>query len=319
MKRAAWILMAGALIAWNAAAKAQSGAEAGASVDHKTAVSANQANTQAGSSTSGSASAQAGQNSANISTGTEMQAVLTQPLDARKSKPGDTVTAKTTQAVKSQGQVIIPKGSRLVGHVTEAKARANGEAQSALGIVFDKAILKNGQEVPLHASIQALAAAQTMASTSPSDDVSASGMGSAAGSARGAGGGVLGGAGSAVGGATSTVTNTSANAGGAATGAIDSTTSAAGSAAGNVASGVSGTVSGTSQGAVGGLNSAGQFTSSSHGVFGLSGLNLSSAASNSTEGSLITSTGKNVHLDSGTRMLLVAQGNAEGSVGHQQQ
>jgi len=34
---------------------------------------------------------------------------------------------------------------------------------------------------------------------------------------------------------------------------------------------------------------------------------VSSAASNSTQGSLITSTGKNVHLDSGTQMLLVSQ------------
>jgi hypothetical protein len=42
-------------------------------------------------------------------------------------------------------------------------------------------------------------------------------------------------------------------------------------------------------------------------VFGLNGLNLSSAASNSAEGSLITSAGKNVHLDSGTQILLVTQ------------
>jgi hypothetical protein len=45
-------------------------------------------------------------------------------------------------------------------------------------------------------------------------------------------------------------------------------------------------------------------------VFGLQGLNLNSATSNSTQGSLITSTSKNVHLDSGTRLLLVAQGTA---------
>jgi hypothetical protein len=45
-------------------------------------------------------------------------------------------------------------------------------------------------------------------------------------------------------------------------------------------------------------------------VFGLEGLNLNTAAANSTQGSLITSTGKNVHLDSGTQLLLVAQGQA---------
>jgi len=51
-------------------------------------------------------------------------------------------------------------------------------------------------------------------------------------------------------------------------------------------------------------------TSNSQGVFGLNGLNLNAAGSNSTQGSLITSTSRNVHLDSGTRMLLAAQGQA---------
>ncbi|HWZ98676.1 MAG TPA: hypothetical protein VN025_13045, partial [Candidatus Dormibacteraeota bacterium] len=55
---------------------------------------------------------------------------------------------------------------------------------------------------------------------------------------------------------------------------------------------------------------AGQLTSNSQGVFGLNGLNLNAAASNATEGSVITSAGKNVHLDSGTRMLLVSQAQA---------
>ncbi|PYU03506.1 MAG: hypothetical protein DMG33_16595 [Acidobacteria bacterium] len=50
--------------------------------------------------------------------------------------------------------------------------------------------------------------------------------------------------------------------------------------------------------------------SNSRGVFGLNGLNLNTAASNSTQGSLITSTGKNVHLDSGTQLLLVSQAQA---------
>jgi hypothetical protein len=59
------------------------------------------------------------------------------------------------------------------------------------------------------------------------------------------------------------------------------------------------------------LNAAGQLTSNSQGVFGLNGLNLNAAASNATQGSVITSAGKNVHLDSGTRMLLVAQAGSQ--------
>jgi len=57
-------------------------------------------------------------------------------------------------------------------------------------------------------------------------------------------------------------------------------------------------VSGATRGA------SGQLTSSSQGVIGLNGLQLNSAASNATQGSVITSAGKDVKLDSGTQMLL---------------
>jgi hypothetical protein len=191
---------------------------------------------------------------------------------------------------------VIPKGSKLVGHVTQTSARTNGEAQSAVGIVFDKAILKNGEEVPLNVAIQALASAQSGATFAGSDLDAIGGTGaSAAGSGTSGGRGALGGVTSAAGGAAGTVTNTAANVGGAAGGAVNSTTNAAGG------------VADASKGAIGGLNAAGQLTSNSQGVFGLNGLNLNAAASNATQGSVITSAGKNVHLDSGTRMLLVSQ------------
>ena len=222
-----------------------------------------------------------------------MNAALSQPVDARKNKPGDQVTARTTEATKSEGKVVIPKGSKLIGHVTECKQRSKEEKESALGIVFDKAILKNGEEVPLNVTIRALAAAQTAAASSiGGDDLSAGG--GAAGSACGSSGGALGGVRSTAGAATGAVTNTAANAGGVAGGAVNSTVNAAGAA----------------RGAVGGLNAAGQLTSNSQGVFGLEGLNLNAAAANSTQGSLITSSSKNVHLDSGTQFLLVSQAQA---------
>ena len=199
------------------------------------------------------------------------------------------------------------KGSKLVGHVTQASARAKGESESALGIVFDKAILKNGQEIPLSAGIQAIAAAQSGASAAGADLDAFGGAGASAGGSGAAGGrGALGGVSSAAGGAVGAVTNTAANVGGVAGGAV------------NTAASVGGSVAGASKGAVGGLNAAGQLTSNSQGVFGLNGLNLSAAASNATQGSVITSAGKNVHLDSGTRMLLVSQAQA-GSQGEPKQ
>src|SRR5205814_5797506 len=145
--------------------------------------------------------------------------VCSSDLDSKKCKPGDPVNARTAEAVKSEGRTVIPKGAKVVGHVTEASARAKGESESALGIVFDKAILKNGEEIPLSVGIQAIAAAQNNASAAGSDmDM----MGSMGASAAGSGRGALGGVTSAAGGAAGAVTNTAANAGGAAGGAVNS-------------------------------------------------------------------------------------------------
>lgn len=294
MKRITLTFLVSTIFAFTAAAQSQTGAQAGASAETKTSVQAGKSGAQASSNTSTSASAQSGQNSASLSSGTTMNAALNGSLDARKNKPGDTFIARTTDSAKSDGKVIIPKGSKLVGHVTEAKARAKGESQSSLGIVFDKAILRNGQEIPLNVAIQAVALAETAASSSLGD-ADLSGAGGAVASGRASGGGALGGVTSAAGGAVVGVTNTAAGLGGAAGSTVNSTLGAAGSASG----------------AVGGLNAAGNLASNSRGVIGLNGLNLSSAASSSTQGSLITSAGKNVHLDSGTRMLLVSQGQAQ--------
>ena len=289
----AWsVVILGVMLAVSSSAVyAQADAQASSSVSGSTSVQADRSGASASSNNSASTSAKPGHDSASLASGTAMNAALSRPVDAKKNKPGDQVTAKTTEATKSDGKVVIPKGSKLVGHVTECKQRSKEEKESALGIVFDKAILKNGAEIPLNVTVRALAAAQSAAASSiGGDDLSAGG--GAVGSARASGSSALGGLRSTAGGAAGAVTNTAANAGGVAGGAVNSTVNAASAA----------------RGAVGGLNAAGQLTSNSQGVFGLEGLNLSSAASNSTQGSLITSTNKNVHLDSGTQLLLVSQG-----------
>src|SRR5437762_1180797 len=287
MNRTGLAIALGALFSVSAAAQSQSGAQ---SSSHR------QAQTSGNASASTSASAQNGQANGSLATGTAFNAALSSPIDSKKCKPGDPVNAHSTEAVKSEGKTVIPKGSKLVGHVTQASARGKGESESSLGIVFDKAILKNGQEIPLNAGIQAIASAQSSASAAGSD-LDTMGA-SAAGSGMAGGRSPLGGVASTVGGAAGTVTNTAANAGGDAGGTVNSAANAGGS------------IAGTSKGAVGGLNTAGQFSSNSQGVFGLNGLNLSAAGSNATEGSVITSAGNNVQLESGTRMLLVSQAQA---------
>ena len=141
-----------------------------------------------------------------LSEGTTMNAALAGSLDVKKNKPGDRIEARTTQDVKQDGKVVLRKGTHLIGHVTEVQARAKDQTQSQLGVAFDHAELRDGQQVPLNASIQALAAAQSTAQASAGDDdliASGGGAASAAGSGAAGGGRAVGGAaGGALGGAT---------------------------------------------------------------------------------------------------------------------
>jgi len=304
MKRTGLVFVAGILFGGLAVAQTQADAQAGAQAGGQTSVEAGKTQAQGSGSASAAsaASAQNGQTNASLGTGVAINAELTAPVEAKKAKPGDPVAARTTEPTKSNGKTVIPKGSKLVGHVTQASARANGASESALGIVFDKAILKNGQEMPLNVAIQALASAQSAATANAGEDLAAAGGAGAyaGGSGRAVGGGALGGVTSTAGGAAGTVTNTAASAG-----------NTAGGAGGALNSTVHSATPG--QGATGGLNATGQLMSSSRGVFGMQGVNLSSATSSAAQGSVITSAGKNLHLASGTQMLLVTQaaGSAE--------
>src|SRR5713226_8675715 len=167
MNRTGIAIAVGALFCLSTAAQAQTGAQAGAQSSSQASVEAGKPQAQASgnASASTSASAQNGQANASLASGTAFNAALSSPIDSRKCKPGDPVNAHTTEAIKSEGKTVVPKGSKLVGHVTQASARAKGESESSLGIVFDKAILKNGQEIPLNnVAIQAIAPAQSSAS-----------------------------------------------------------------------------------------------------------------------------------------------------------
>ena len=216
---------------------------------------------------------------ANAAGSTAIQAVLTKTVDVKKAKVGDEVVAKTTHEAHAANGAKIPKGSKLFGHVTEAKAKTKGSAESTLGVIFDKAVLKNGQEVQINALIKAVAPpAQVVSAADLSTMTSASpDMGSAPRGGNSGGGGLLGG-----------VTNTV----GSATGMVGNTIGGVGSAAGST---------------IGGATSAtGSLTASSSGVFGLKNIQLSNSTSGSAgaQGSLLTSTSGNVRLESGTQLVL---------------
>ena len=68
-------------------------------------------------------------------------AELVGKLDTTSAKQGDSVEMKTKQDVKFAGGAEIPKGSKLVGHVTNVQPRGDGKENSQIAIQFDRAEL----------------------------------------------------------------------------------------------------------------------------------------------------------------------------------
>jgi hypothetical protein len=221
-----------------------------------------------------------------------LQAELTKSLDAKKAKPGDEVSAKLTQDVKENGKVVLHKGSKLMGHVTEAQAKSKENAESKLGLVFDKAVLKGGEEVAFNGVIQAVAPPVQGALSVAGDENSSLSGGMGSGSSMGGG--------HSSGGGIAPI--------GAATSAAGSTVGAVGNTAGSVTNStgaVNGAVNRTA-----GVAANGALNSAAHGVVGMQGVDLNTAAAGSAQGSVISSASRNIKLDSGTQMVLQVTGSA---------
>jgi hypothetical protein len=91
--------------------------------------------------------------------GTQIRAQLDKPIDAKKAKVGDEVSAKTTNDLNSTPPNLATKGCKIIGHLVEASAH-QGDTPAVLGIAFDKMILKDGSEMSLAANIQAIGFAE---------------------------------------------------------------------------------------------------------------------------------------------------------------
>lgn len=113
-------------------------------------------------------------------------ALLTKSLDSKKLKEGDQVVCQTPVMVRMQSGMIIPTGTKVVGHVTQAQARSKGDAQSSLGIAFDKIMLEKNEELPIKGVLQAVG--PSLGDTGPQTGPATPGTGLAG---RGSGGGTV--------------------------------------------------------------------------------------------------------------------------------
>ena len=212
--------------------------------------------------------------------GTVIEADLDKGLNAKKAKQGDPVVAKATVDIKHDDAVLIPAGSKLLGHVTQVKAHSKEQPESNLGIAFDRVELKHGQQLPLHAVIQAVGPAQMATTSMQGPD-----MGPALGNNRPMGGQ------SPMGRGSSGVPQME-NPGGVA--------AQEGQNPGARGQGNSGA---TPVGGLAGINAKGELTANARGVVGIPDLTLS----NSGQGAVLSSKDNNVRLDGGTQFLLVSQ------------
>lgn len=194
-----------------------------------------QTSSTSGSATAGSETFVAKQGrQVNLQSNTKIAAQLENSLDARKAKVGDRVALKTTQAVKQDGEVVVPKGARLLGRVTEVQQRTKSNSESRIGVIFDR-LQKGSLDMPITATIMSItqARSQTRAGDSSMDsDIMSSSSARTSGSRSSqGGGGLLGGVGNTVGGAVNTTTSTVGSVAGTTTNAVGSTVGAtAGSA-----------------------------------------------------------------------------------------
>ena len=226
-----------------------------------------------------------------LGVGTAFNASLIDTLDARRARPGDVVTAEVAEPVLYQRSVVFPKGTKVIGHIVRATSGGRGRTGSALFIQFDKAILKDGEEVTLNAGIQALAVG-TVAPVLSDSDRTREGESSADLS-----------------------------------GPAERNLEASPAATAEPASGEPGTGSDAlvvstiydtprssvraplfaAPAAAGELSSDGLFTPESKGAFGRPDLKVYTPTSQGSHGTVLLSTKKNMHLESGTRLLLVVQ------------
>ena len=89
-----------------------------------------------------------------INPGTLIQVEITSDLDVKKAHEGDIFRTKLWADLRTGDKILLPEKTIIAGHVVEAQPRSKANPESKLTIAFDKAVMKDGSEVPLHAVVE---------------------------------------------------------------------------------------------------------------------------------------------------------------------
>jgi hypothetical protein len=231
-----------------------------------------------------------GEGSASLRAGTRIATQLESTVDARTAKPGDDVTARVTKNVKQDGQVVVHKGDRLIGHITDVQVDQSAEGGSRMAITFDR--LTSGEATSqLNTVVTSMSSAGGLVNGQESlmSEPMPTAVGGGGGGTVRSGGSMLG---SAVGSLGSSATGTART-------TLGGTTGALGSTAGKV-------------GATGGASGAGN--SAAGVVAPLRSVRLNSEAQGNGQAgtsSVLSARRGDLRLDSGTNMEFRVSGQAE--------
>jgi hypothetical protein len=88
---------------------------------------------------------------------TTVQVAMASTIDTKNAVVGQEVSAKTLAEVRLADDTVLPKGTRLVGRVLQARAGGPEQGSSILTLTFDRAEVKPGQSVPVRSVIRAVA------------------------------------------------------------------------------------------------------------------------------------------------------------------
>jgi hypothetical protein len=83
-----------------------------------------------------------------------VHAILMGSLDSKSAKIGSEVELRTKEPLVSADGTQIPKGSKILGHITAAEPHAKGGADARVAIQFDRVELKGGQGVRIWSEIR---------------------------------------------------------------------------------------------------------------------------------------------------------------------
>lgn len=118
---------------------------------------------QASGDASAQTAGQAGQPATRTVQATPLKVELTKQVGSKHAKVGDMVMARTTSTATLSDGMKLPRGTKLMGKVTEVQAKSHAHHTSQLAFAFNQAVLKKGQAIPIRAVVTSVSVPSAMA------------------------------------------------------------------------------------------------------------------------------------------------------------